>query len=191
MAGLQAVLQHKVYGVLQACQASSGQIVQVMYMYFVGKYIGPGFVGQQVVVYMLLAALAGYLHHHAGRSVGIHVGVFARDIVLFCRYYVGYDLVACTVACLGALVAVQNVGFGHSGLAVSHEFALYDVLYLFDRDHVAAPRHHLFGDGTRQAGVVYCRAAASRAYGLADALSVKSDTAPVSLSYYHKRLYYK
>ena len=76
-------LQHKVYGVLQACQASSGQIVQVMYMYFVGKYIGPGFVGQQVVVYMLLAALAGYLHHHAGRSVGIHVGVFARDIVLF------------------------------------------------------------------------------------------------------------
>ena len=83
LAGLQAVLQHKVYGVLQACQASSGQIVQVMYMYFVGKYIGPGFVGQQVVVYMLLAALAGYLHHHAGRSVGIHVGVFARDIVSF------------------------------------------------------------------------------------------------------------
>ena len=51
---------------------------------------------EQIIIDERLGGLAGELHHHACRSIGIHVGIFTGDVVLL-----GTDNLLKHLACLG------------------------------------------------------------------------------------------
>ena len=113
---------------LHAGEALGGVIVLVVDVQVVPLHGIQDLFAQQVVVYKRLGGFAGKLHHHACRCVGIHVGVFAGDVV-------GLDVddFQKHVACLGlagdaALVAVGNVFLGNVLAAAFHQFQFDHIL---------------------------------------------------------------
>ena len=82
VAGLEAELQDLVQRVLDAGQGLRGIVVLVVDVdIVVGDRLADR-VGEQDFVHVALRGLGGELHHHAGRSIGVHVGVLAGDVQL-------------------------------------------------------------------------------------------------------------
>ena len=88
---------------------------------------------EEIIVYERLGGFRRELHHHACRSIGIHVGVFAGHVVRL-----GIDDFQEHLACLGlagnaSLVAIGNVALGHLLARRCHQFQFHHVLDFFDR----------------------------------------------------------
>ena len=95
---------------------------------------------EQKVVDERLGGFARKLHHHSGRRVGVHVGVFASYVVRF-----GLDDFEKNVSGLGlsshiALIPISYVALGHFLARALHQFHLDAVLNLLHR-HLALARY--------------------------------------------------
>ena len=124
----ETVGQDAVQRMLHAGQTLGRVVVLVVDVQVVSLHGIQDLFAQQVVVYKRLGGFAGKLHHHACRCVGIHVGVFAGDVV-------GLDIddFQKHVSRLGlagnaALVAVGNVFLGYILAAAFHQFQFHHVL---------------------------------------------------------------
>ena len=79
-----AILKDAVERMLHAGKALGRVVVLVVNMYIVMTNCVERFFTQQIIVYIRLGGFRREFHHHAGRRVGIHVGVFACDLIIFC-----------------------------------------------------------------------------------------------------------
>ena len=135
---------------------------------------------QQVVVYERLGGLAGKLHHHAGRRIGIHVGILASHVVRL-----DIDDFQKYVTCLGlagnaALVTVSDIFLRHILTAAFHQFHFHGILNLLHRHLCLATVRHVFAYQMNQLfiltglGVYH-----GLAYGIPDFPSIETHDAPV------------
>ena len=120
MTGGESVCQDTVQGMLHTGQALGGVIVFVMDVQIVLADSIQYFLAQKIVVDERFGGFAGKLHHHACRCVGIHIGVFAGDIIRL-----DIDDFQKHIACFGfagnaALVAVGDVFLGDIFAAALH-----------------------------------------------------------------------
>ena len=84
MSSLQTMLKDGIKRVLYACKRLGWIIVLVMNMYISAFHSSLNLFIKQIVINEWLGAFAGKLHHHSGRSVGIHIGILACDIIVLC-----------------------------------------------------------------------------------------------------------
>ena len=140
VAGLEAELQDLVQRVLDAGQGLRGIVVLVVDVdIVVGDRLADR-VGEQDFVHVALRGLGGELHHHAGRGVGVHVGVLAGDVVHL-RVDDGLEnLVRLGLAGHVAFVAVADVLLRHFLAGAVHQLVfdhvldfLHGHLFLVDR----------------------------------------------------------
>ncbi len=87
---------------------------------------------EQIVVHKRLGGLAGKFHHHAGRRVGVHIGVLACDVVVFSLDNLKKHVASLGSTCDRTLVAIGDVTFGNFFAGRVHQLELYAVLYLLD-----------------------------------------------------------
>ena len=128
MASHEAVFQHLVERVLHASEALGGVVVLVVDVEHIVGHSLAHFLAQQIVVDKWFGGFAGKLHHHAGRGVGVHVGVFASDVVVlgvddFLKHVGGSGL-----ACHITRVAIFDVGARHLLVGALHQFVFHHVL---------------------------------------------------------------
>ena len=105
---------------------------------------------QQVVVDKRFGRFAGEFHHHAGRGICIHIGIFTGDVVGF-----DVDDLQKHIARLGfagntALVAVSNVFLRYVLAAAVHQFQFDGVLDGFDGHLSVAFERNMIGDLANQ-----------------------------------------
>ena len=191
VSGREAVFQNMVQRMLHACQALGGIIILVMDVQIV---LGDGiqhFFTQQIVVHKRLGGFAGKLHHHARRGIGIHVGIFACDVVGLDVDNFQEHVARLCFAGNASLVAVSDVFLGNVLAAALHQLHFHQILDGFHR-HL---RISLERDAVRnlvyqlQVFPLVCMQ-----HGFADGrcyfFFVESDDAPVALEYclYHNLL---
>ena len=82
MSGLQTMLKDGIERVLYTGKRLGWIVVLVMNMYITALHGTLHLFVKQIVINEWLGAFAGKLHHHSGRSVGIHIGILARDIII-------------------------------------------------------------------------------------------------------------
>ena len=129
-----------VEGMLHACQRLGGVVVLVVDVEVVVLDGFADVVAQEVVVDEGLGGFRGELHHHARRRVGIHISVFARDVVALDVDDFEEHLARLGLACDGALVAVLDVYLGHVLAGALHELQFNEVLYFF-HGHLCLSTH--------------------------------------------------
>ena len=127
-----ALLEHLVQRVLHAGETLGGIIVLVVDMQVIAAHGFTCFLAQQVVVDEGLGGLAGKLHHHAGRRVGIHVGILAGNVVIL-----GIDDFQEQVARFGfagnaTFLTIVDIAAGHLLAGALHQFQLHLVLNVLD-----------------------------------------------------------
>lgn len=118
---------------LHACQALGGIIILVVDVQIVTGHGIQHLFTQQIIVHKRLGGFAGKLHHHACRGIGIHVGIFAGDVV-----GLDVDNLQKHVACLclagnASLVAVGDVFLGNVLAAALHQLQFHQILDGFHR----------------------------------------------------------
>ena len=146
---------------------------------------------QQIVIDERFGRLACKLHHHAGRSVRIHVCILACDVVRF-----DVDDLQKHIACLGlagdtSLVAISNVFLGHILPAAVHQFQFHGILDVFNGHLRFASESDVIRDGTHQLLVLSTvRMQHGFADGSGDFVLVESDDSSVSFNdcLYHNAL---
>ena len=148
------LLEHLVERVLHTGEALGGIVVLVMDVQIIAANGLTGLLTQQVVIDKGLGGLAGKLHHHAGGSVGIHVGILAGDIVIL-----GIDDLQEQVTGLGlashtAFLAVIDIASGNLLAGALHQFQLHLVLNILDAHLAAATRADTVGDALDEALVL-------------------------------------
>ena len=84
--------------------------------------------GEKAFVHVGLCRLGCELHHHAGRGVGVHVGILAGDVVGLRINDALEDFPALRLAGEVALVAVGYVLLRHLLARALHQFHLHAVL---------------------------------------------------------------
>ena len=121
MAGNETILENFVEWVLHAGEALGGVVVFIVNVDIVVAHGVASFFGEEVVVDEGFCGLARKFHHHAGRRVGIHIGVFACYVGVFCLYDFSEDVGSLGTSCNAALVAVGDVALATSfrGLSMS------------------------------------------------------------------------
>ena len=143
---------------------------------------------QQVVVHERLGALRGKLHHHAGRGVGVHVGILARDLVFLDVHNLHEHVARFGFACDGPLVAVGDVLLGHVLACAFHQLHLHGVLNVLHRHLGFALGGNVVSDAHDEVLVL---ALVGVEHGFADGcldfLVVEANDATVSFNY---RLYH-
>ena len=148
------VFKHFVERVLNASQTLGGVVVFVVDVKYVVGNGFPGFFAEQVVVYKRLGGFARKFHHHAGRRVGIHIGVFACDVVVF-----GVDNLLKHVGCAGfashiARMTVFDVGACHLLIRALHQFVFHHVLNFFHCHLTLAAHTNAVGNALYQRFIV-------------------------------------
>ncbi len=145
MAGLQPVFQNQVQRVLDAGKRLGGIIILVVDMDVVARNGFPHVTRQQTLVHIGLGGLGGELHHHARRRIGVHVRIFAGDVIGL-RVDDGLEnLVRPGFAGQVALIAVGDILPGHFLAGALHEFEFHQVLDILHAQLIGS----LFGNGIR------------------------------------------
>ena len=132
MTGGEAVLQNLVQGMLDASQTLCRIVIFIVDMEVVVFDRVADILAQEIVIDEGLGRLAGEFHHHACRRVGVHVGVFARDVVRFDVDNLEEHVPRLGFAGDAALVAVGDVFLGNVLAAAVHQFqfdGILNVLY--------------------------------------------------------------
>ena len=91
-----------------------------MYVQAILAYGLSAFFAQQVVVNERFGGFARKLHHHSGRRIGVHVGVFARNVVVFHVDNLQEHVARFGLSCHAALVSIGNVSPSHIFAATLH-----------------------------------------------------------------------
>ena len=188
MACGEAARENLVHRVLHASQALGGIVVLVVDVDVVARHSVPDLLGEQVVVDKRLGRLAGKLHHHAGRGVGIHVGVLTRHVVRLDVDDLEEDVPRLGLARYAPLVAVGDVTLCDILAAALHQLHLDHVLYRLDRHLRRATKRDVIRDLVDQPGILaLVRVQHRLADGRSNLLLVESDNAPVALDHclYH------
>ena len=128
MTGVEAVAQYVVERMLAACEALCRVVVLVVNVQIVVVHGINNFFAQQKVVNEWFCGLAGELHHHSRRGVGIHVGVLAGNVVRldvddFLKYVAGLGL-----ARYAALVTVCDILLCNILATTLHELEFNHIL---------------------------------------------------------------
>ena len=185
MSGEESVFQNLVEGMLYAGQTLGRVVVLVVYVDIAVLYGLFHVFGQQAFVYERLRGFGCELHHHACRSVCIHVRVLPGDVGSL-----GFDDFLEDFAGLGfsgeiPLVTVCDVFLGHFFSRTVHQLHFHMIL---DVLHA-----HAFGSDLRDGGCDFgsehniftlFRDVHRLQYGINDFPLVKLDNTPVTL--YHK-----
>ena len=130
MTGLETVLQDSVQRMLDAGQRLGRIVILVVDVQVVVAYSLLHLIAQQIVVHERLCGLAGELHHHTGRSVGIHVGILAGDVVVLDVYYLQEDVASLCLTGNGTRTTVLNVYSGNVRTAGFHQLVFHHILDL-------------------------------------------------------------
>ena len=128
VSGREPVLQDVVQRMLHASQTLGRVIILVMDVQVILADSFQYFIAQQIVVNKRLGSLAGKLHHHAGRSVGVHVGVFAGNVIRFDVDDLQEHIARFCLAGNAALVAVSYILLGYVFTAALHQFQFNQIL---------------------------------------------------------------
>ncbi len=132
MACDETVAQYVVKRMLYACKAFGGVVVFVVDVYVSVSHGFTGFLRQEVVIDKWFCGLTCEFHHHACRGVGVHVGVFACDVVVFRFDYFQEDVACLGTPCNAALVSVCDIFFCHFLAGALHQFNFNAVLNFLD-----------------------------------------------------------
>ncbi len=116
---------------LHAGEALGGVVVFIVNVDIVVAHGVASFFGEEVVVDEGFCGLARKFHHHAGRRVGIHIGVFACYVGVFCLDDFSEDVGSLGTSCNAALVAVGDVALGNLFSRAVHEFDFDHILNFF------------------------------------------------------------
>ena len=81
MSGTKPLFQYLVERVLYTRQTLGRIVIFIMDMNVSMTYGVSYFITQQIIIDKRFCRLAGEFHHHAGRSIGIHIGIFPSDVV--------------------------------------------------------------------------------------------------------------
>ena len=139
---------------LDTGETLSGVVVFIVNVEIVGSHSLTCFFAQEVVIDERLCGLAGKLHHHAGRRVGIHVGVLAGDIVVLGVDNLQEQIAGFCLAGDAALVAIVDVALCHFLAWALHEFELHHILYAFDAHLALTTCSNVVGDALNECLVV-------------------------------------
>ena len=179
-----ALLEHLVQWVLHTGQTLGGIVVLVMDVQIVTAHSLTCLLAQEIVIHEGLGRLASELHHHAGRGIGIHVGVLACDIIIF-----GIDNLQEQVTCLGlagyaAFLAIVDIAAGHLLAGTFHQLKLHLVLDVLNAHLGAAALTYAISDALDECLVL---AGSSGKHSLADRgldfLFVIADDTAITLQY--------
>ena len=116
--------------VLHTSERLRGVIVLVVDVQIVMRHCLATLLRQQVVVNKGLGGLRCELHHHASWCVGIHVGIFASDIVVLHIDDIQEHITGLGLTGYAALVTVGDVFLGNILAARLHQLHLHQVLNL-------------------------------------------------------------
>ena len=187
--GSKTVLQYVVERVLHTGKTLSWVVVLIVNVQVVMLHRVTTFLAQQIVVNKWLCCLAGKLHHHAGRCVGVHICVLAGNVVVLYINNVEEHLAGLCLTSYRALVAIGNVLLSHVFSARLHQLHLHQVLNLLHRHLSVALLSNTVGNLVEQS-LVFTLVCMQHGltYGGHHLLFVKSYYAPVALlnCLYHK-----
>ena len=133
VSGRETTFQNVVQRVLTAGKRLGWVIVLVVYVQSVLTNGLSAFFAQQIVVNERLSGFARKLHHHSGWRISVHVGVFARNVVIFHVDNLQKHVVRLGLSGHAALVSIGNVSPSHIFAATLHQFHLHLVLDVFHR----------------------------------------------------------
>ena len=126
----ESVAQDDIERMLHTGERLGGIIVLVVDVEIVVLHSQTRILREQVVVHERLGGLGSKLHHHAGRRVGIHVGILASDVVLLCIDNAHENIAGLSLTGYRALVAIGDILTGHVLARTLHQLTLYLVLDL-------------------------------------------------------------
>ena len=169
---------------LHTSQRLGGIVVLVVYVQVIVLHGIATLLAQQIVVHEGLRRLRGKLHHHAGRRIGIHIGILARDIIILDIHDVQEHVACLRLTGDAALVAVGDILLSDVLATRLHQFHLHSVLYLLHRHLTVTALRDVVGNLIQQAliltlvGVKHCLTDGSH-----DLLLIKTHDASVTLYY--------
>ena len=104
------------------------------------------FFTQQVIVHERFGRLAGKLHHHTGRRVGIHIGILAGNIVRLNVYDFQEYIARFCFTGDASLVTVGDVFLCNILAATVHQFQFDSILDGFDCHLCVTFKGNVIGD---------------------------------------------
>ena len=122
------MLQDGVQWVLYAGERLGGIVILVVNVDITVLGSGTYVLIEQIVIDERLGGLAGELHHHTCRRIGIHVGVLAGNVVLL-----GTNDLLKHLACLGTTsdgtgITIRDIDTSHFLALGIHQLLLHTVL---------------------------------------------------------------
>src|SRR3712207_191091 len=132
MAGREAFVQDAVQRVLTTSERLGGIIVFIVDMYVVMFHGVAHVFRQKIVVNERFGRFRGKLHHHAGRRVGIHVGILTSDVVGLNVHNIQEHVTRLSLAGNGTLVAILDISLGHILSRTAHQLYFHSVLNSLD-----------------------------------------------------------
>ena len=143
MTGLETVLKDKIQRMLDTGKALGWIVILVVNVDIAVLNSLPHIVREQAGIHIALGGLRSKLHHHAGRSVGIHIGILTCNVVSLGVDDFLEDFVALGIAGKASPIPVSNVLFGHFLPWALHKLHLHTVLDLLHGHHFPL----ILGDG--------------------------------------------
>ena len=143
---------------------------------------------EEIVIDERLGGFAGKLHHHSGRSVGIHVGIFAGNIVALDVDNLLENVSGFRLSRDAALVAIGDVALCHIFAATLHQFEFDHVLDFLNGHLRCSFESDVVGDLTNKVDVLTLVGVEhSLADCCCDFLLVETNDATIALNYglYH------
>ena len=128
VAGDEPVFEDAVERMLHASEAFGGVIILVVNVDIIVFHRLLHFGREEIVVDKGFCCLAGELHHHPGRGVGVHVGVLAGYVVVFRLDDLKKHVAGLCAAGNAALVAIGYITFGDILSRGLHELDFHAVL---------------------------------------------------------------
>ena len=152
--GSKAILQDIIKRMLHTGKTLGWIVILVVNVQVVMLHSVATLFTQKVVVNKRLCCLAGKLHHHAGRCIGVHIGILARYIVVLDINNVEKYLAGLCLTCYRALVAIGDVLLSHVFTTRLHQLHLHQVLYLLHRHLSVALLSYTVGNLVEQSLVL-------------------------------------
>ena len=184
MSGGKAALKDVVEWMLAACKRLGGIVVLVVDVQVVVLHGIAHIVGEQIVVDEGLCGFRCELHHHSCRGVGIHVGVFAGDIIVLDVDDVEEDIARLGLSGNAALVAVGNILLRNILARTLHEFHFNGVLNVLHTHLRLSAESNVVGDLLNELLVLTLLGVEhGLTYGGHYFLFIEADDTPVALQY--------
>ena len=186
------MLKDGVQWVLHASERLGGIVILVVNMDVAVLDSLLHFGAQQIVIDERLGRFARKLHHHAGRSVGIHVGILTSDVVVLHTDDGVEDLLGLGLTCHVSGIAVGDIHTSDLFTVGLHEFHLDGILDILHFHECIALFGDVVGDGGCQDGIyAFFGCFHGLANGIFDFVEVKINGTTIALNdFLYHFLYY-